>query len=184
VLVLTNALIILGLAIVALLIYVAMRPDTFRVERHVVIDRPADAIFALIDDFHNWRLWSPWEDLDPALQRNYRGSPRGLGAIYEWEGNGKAGKGHMEITRDEAPRHVTIDLEFLRPFKAENNAAFDLEPQGAGTLVTWVIYGPLPFMSKLFGLFVSMDALIGRDFERGLQKLKTVAEQGQPSPVV
>lgn len=179
---LTNALIVLGLVVVAVLIYVAMRPDTFRVERHIVIDRPPAAIFALIDDFHQWRLWSPWEELDPALQRSYRGAGKGVGAIYEWEGNKKAGKGHMEITREQPPTHVTVDLTFLRPFRAENNAAFDLEPDGGRTRVSWAIYGPLPFMSKLFGLFVSMEGLIGKDFERGLEKLKAVAEHGDSVP--
>jgi len=175
--VITNAVLVLAGLVGGLLLYAATRPDTFRVERHVLIDRPAADIFPLLENFHEWPKWSPWEDLDPGLKRTYGGADRGKGAIYEWEGNSKAGKGHMEIIRSDAPAHITIDLSFIRPFKAENAAAFDLEPQGSSTEVSWAIYGPLPFVSKLMSVFVSMDKLLGRDFEKGLGKLKMVAEQ-------
>lgn len=172
----TNVLLVIAAVVAGLLIFAAMKPDTFRVERHVTIDRQPAEIFPLIEDFHAWTRWSPWEDLDPALRRTYKGPERGTGAIYEWEGNSKVGKGHMEITRSEAPTHLTIDLSFVRPFKAENAAAFDLEPQGGGTQVSWAIYGPLPFASKLMSVFVSMDKLLGKDFEKGLARLKAAAE--------
>ncbi len=172
----TNVLLVMAAAVAGLLVFAAMRPDTFRVERHITINRSPADIFPLLEDFHAWTRWSPWEDLDPSLRRAYKGPERGMGAIYEWEGNSKAGKGHMEITRSESPTHLTIDLSFLRPFKAENAAAFDLEPQGAATEVSWAIYGPLPFPSKLMSLFVSMDKLLGKDFEKGLTRLKAEAE--------
>jgi len=173
----TIAALVMAALVGGLLIYAATRADTFRVERHVVINRrPAD-IFPLLEDFHRWVDWSPWEELDPALRRTYGGADRGKGAIYEWEGNNKVGKGHMEIIRIESPTHLTIDLSFIRPFKAENAAAFDLEPQGSGTEVTWAMYGPLPFASKLMSMFVSMDGIIGKDFEKGLARLKTAAER-------
>lgn len=179
---LTNILILLAILAGGLAAWVGMRPDTFRVERHITIRRPPAEVYPLIASFRQWQRWSPWEDLDPALARSYAGPEQGSGAIYEWEGNGKAGKGRMAITRAEPPTHLTIDLSFLRPFKAENNAAFDLEPTGDGTQVSWAMYGPLPFMSKVMSLFVSMDRLIGRDFERGLEKLKTVAESQPAEP--
>lgn len=172
----TNALLVLVAIVGGLLLYAATRPDTFRVERHIVINRPAAEIFPLLEDFHAWPRWSPWEDLDPALRRTFKGADRGKGAVYEWEGNAKAGKGHMEITRSDPPTHLTIDLSFIRPFKAENAAAFDLEPQADGTEVSWAIYGPLPFPSKVMSVFVSMDKLVGKDFEKGLARLKSTVE--------
>jgi hypothetical protein len=172
-----NVLLVIAVLVGGLLLYAATRPDTFRVERHIVVNRPAADIFPLLDDFRAWTRWSPWEELDPALKRTYRGAERGRGAVYEWEGNAKVGKGRMEIIRSEPASHITIDLSFLRPFKAENAAAFDLESQGDGTEVSWAMYGPLPFPSKLMGVFVSMDKLIGKDFEKGLAKLKAAAEE-------
>lgn len=177
---LTNALLVVVVLVAGLLVYAATRDDTFRVERRVLIKRPPAAVFPLLDNFRNWALWSPWEDLDPALKRTYSGADSGRGAVYEWEGNGKAGKGRMEITRVEHPTHLTIELAFLRPFKAENAAAFDLEPSQDGTFVTWAMYGPLPFPSKVMSTFVSMDKLIGRDFEKGLARLQAAAER-QPA---
>jgi hypothetical protein len=172
-----NVLLVIAVLVGGLLVYAATRADTFRVERHIVINRPAPEIFSLLEDFRAWTRWSPWEGLDPALKRMYGGAERGKGAVYEWEGNAKVGKGRMEIIRSEPARHITIDLSFLRPFKAENAAAFDLEPQGNATEVSWAMYGPLPFPSKLMSVFVSMDKLIGSDFEKGLAKLKAAAEE-------
>jgi hypothetical protein len=174
--VVTNVLLLIAIVIGGVLLFAATRPDTFRVERHIVVDKPARDIFPLLDSFQNWSRWSPWEDLDPSLRRTFRGPDRGVGAVYEWEGNAKVGKGHMEITRVETPTHITIDLWFVRPFKANNAAAFDLTPEGSGTAVSWAIYGPLPFVSKLMSVFVSMDKLMGKDFERGLARLKAAAE--------
>ena len=172
-----NVLLLVAVLVGAVLLLAATRPDTFRVERRVVINRPAVDFFSLLADFHHWTRWSPWEGVDPDLKRTYSGSPSGAGSVYEWEGNSKVGKGRMEIIRADAPTHVTIDLSFIRPFRAENNAAFDLTPSGSGTEVVWAMYGPLPFASKLMSLFVSMDKMVGKDFEKGLAQLKAAAEQ-------
>jgi len=175
--VLTNALLVLVAVVGGVLLYAASRPDAFRVERSVVINRTPAEVFPLLDNFHNWVHWSPWEGLDPAMRRTYRGPDQGTGAVYEWEGNSRVGKGHMEITRTESPTHLTIDLQFVKPFKADNAAAFDLEGRGDATDVTWSVYGPLPFPSKVMSIFVSMDKLLGKDFDRGLSRLKATAEQ-------
>src|SRR5260221_894777 len=98
------------------------RPDTFRVERSITIAAPAQTIFRLIDDFHAWGLWSPYEKLDPAMTRTYVGSESGLGAVYAWESKGKAGAGRMEIVRSTASTRIVIQLDFFKPFSARNTA--------------------------------------------------------------
>jgi carbon monoxide dehydrogenase subunit G len=151
-------------------------PDTYEVERRQRVDAPPAAVFDRIADFHRWRAWSPWEDLDPNLGRTYSGPEAGVGATYEWEGNRKAGKGRMVITDVDTNKAVTIDLEFLKPFKSRNVTVFTLEPDGDATEVTWTMTGPKTFMTRLMGVFSSMDKMIGPDFEKGLQRLKTDAE--------
>ncbi|CAN5562229.1 K(+)-transporting ATPase subunit F [soil metagenome] len=168
--------IVVVVAIIALLGYAATRPDSFRIARSTVIAAPPETIFALIADFHRWTAWSPWEKLDPAMSRAYGGPASGLGATYAWEGSGKAGAGRMEIIEATPPSKVTIDLAFLKPFKARNTASFTLEPQGDATCVTWVMAGPSPFISKLMGVVFNMDKLVGGDFETGLANLKALAE--------
>ncbi|MEG1054108.1 MAG: polyketide cyclase, partial [Janthinobacterium sp.] len=36
---------------------------------------------------------------------------------------------------------------------------------------------PSPYVSKVMTVFVSMDRMIGKDFEKGLNNLKTAAER-------
>ena len=168
--------VVLLVAVAAVLVLAATKPDTFRVERATRIKAPPERIFALLNDFRNWTSWSPWEKMDPALKRSYSGAPSGKGAVYEWEGNKKVGKGRMEIL-DAAPSRVAIKLDFLKPFEAHNNVAFTLEPQGDATLVTWAMHGPLPYIGKVMHVFMNMDRMVGKDFETGLANLKAAAER-------
>ena len=171
----------IGIAVVvviaAVLALAATRPDTFRVERSTTIKAPPEKVYALIDDFHQWQQWSPWERLDPAMKRQHGGAPKGKGALYGWEGNKEVGKGQMEITEATPPSRVVIKLDFLAPFEAHNTAEFVLAPQGDATTVTWAMHGPNLFVGKVMSLFASMDSLVGKDFERGLANLKAVAEK-------
>ena len=165
-----------AVVIVAILAVAATRPDTFRVERTATLQAPPEKIEPLIDDFHRWAEWSPYEKLDPAMKKTYGGAPSGKGATYEWAGNGKAGQGRMEIL-DSSPDKVAIQLDFLKPFESRNLAEFTLVPQGGATRVTWAMSGPMPFISKVMCLFVSMDKMVGDDFATGLANLKALAEK-------
>ena len=149
--------------------------DKFRVERSIHVDVAPAEIAPMIEDFHRWSAWSPYEKLDPAMQRSYGGAERGVGAVYEWTGK-KAGAGRMEIKAVQ-PALITIQLDFTKPMKASNTAFFVLEPDGAGTRVTWAMEGPRTLMTKVMGLFMSMDSLVGKDFEKGLADLKDLAER-------
>jgi hypothetical protein len=163
--------------IVAIVLAVAAtRPDSFRVQRTLSIKAPPEKIAGQIEDFHAWSGWSPYEKLDPAMQRSYGGADSGKGAVYGWQGNGKVGQGRMEIL-EASPQKITIQLDFIKPFEGHNTAEFTLQPQGDSTEVTWAMYGPAPYFHKLIGLFLNMDQMIGKDFESGLQNLKAVAEK-------
>jgi uncharacterized protein YndB with AHSA1/START domain len=168
---------ILLVAIVVVLVLAARKPAGFRIERATSIKASPDKIFALINDFRNWRAWSPWERMDPNLRRSYSGAERGEGAVYEWEGNSKVGKGRMEIVEAPPPSRVAIKLDFLKPFEAHNTAEFTLVPRGDATEVTWAMHGPNLFIGKVMGVFMSMDRMIGKDFEAGLANLTAAAER-------
>ncbi|MEO7352590.1 MAG: SRPBCC family protein [Marmoricola sp.] len=148
----------------------------YSVERSITVNAPSHDVHGLVDDFHEWTQWSPWEDLDPELRRTYTGSDQGKGARYEWSGNRKAGSGRMEITGS-TPEGIDITVEFLKPFKATNETTFTFEPSGSGTSVRWVMTGEQKGLTAIFGKFVSMDRMIGPDFEKGLARLKAVAEK-------
>ncbi len=167
----------IAVLIAAILAFAATKPDTFRVERAAEIKAPPEKIFALINDFHQWPAWSPWEKMDPAMRRTHSGAASGKGAVYEWEGNSKVGQGRMEITDAAAPSKLIIKLDFLKPFEGHNNAEYTLQTKGDTTRLTWAMYGPSPFVSKVMQVFVSMDSMIGKDFEAGLANLKAIAEK-------
>jgi len=169
----------LVIAIAALLVYAATRPDSFHVERSIAIKAAPEKIFALIDDFHKWPAWSPFEKLDPAMTRTLSGADSGKGAVYEWSGNSKAGAGRMEISDATTPALVAIKLDFSKPLESHNTATFTLAPAGDMTNVTWAMDGPSPYIAKIMGIFVSMDSLVGKEFEEGLANLKAQAESGQ-----
>jgi hypothetical protein len=153
-----------------------MAQDTYTVVRSANIDATPDRIYEQLADFHNWTSWSPWEDVDPDLARTYSGAPSGTGAVYAWSGNRKAGQGRMEITEVVEPSRVQIDLLFEKPWKARNETVFIIEPDGAGSRVTWEMTGKKTLMTKVMGVFTSMDKMIGPDFEKGLTRLRAKVE--------
>ncbi|HUR95170.1 MAG TPA: SRPBCC family protein [Gemmatimonadales bacterium] len=169
--------IVVALALAAVLVSAAFQPDSFRVQRATTIAAPPERVFGLIDDFHKWGAWSPWEKMDPAMKRTFSGADRGPGAVYEWLGNSKVGQGRMEIIEAPAPSKVAIKLDFLEPFEAHNVATFSLTPEDGATRVTWTMDGPSPYVTKVMHLFFNMDRMVGKDFEAGLANLKAVAER-------
>jgi uncharacterized protein YndB with AHSA1/START domain len=169
--------IVIVLGIAAVLIFAATQPDSFRIERSALIKAPPEKIFTHINDFRLWEPWSPWEKIDPALQRSYSGAPSGVGAAYEWKGNKEVGHGRMEIVESTAPSKVALKLHFITPFEANNMVEFVLTPEGNATKVTQAMYGPSPFITKLMGLFFSMDKMVGDKYEEGLASLALIAEK-------
>jgi Polyketide cyclase / dehydrase and lipid transport len=149
----------------------------FEVIRTTTIAADPARVHALVNDFHEWVAWSPWEGLDPAMTRTYSGPHSGTGAHYAWNGNRKAGAGAMEITAS-APERIDIELAFMRPMDNTQHVAFVLVPRDAGTDVTWRMTGELKGFMGLVGRVLSMDRLVGKDFEKGLAQLKAAAEQG------
>jgi hypothetical protein len=171
----------LALGLVAILVVlagvIASRPADFAVTRTATMNAPADVVYGQVIDFHEWASWSPWDQMDPAMKREYLGAPAGVGAKYEWTGNpDTVGTGSMTITDAKPGESVGIDLEFKVPFPAKNRTLFALAPDGAGTKVTWTMTGRNDFMGKAFSLVMDMDKMVGADFEKGLATMKTRAE--------
>jgi hypothetical protein len=148
--------------------------STYTVTRSTVIPAPAQDVFPLVNSFREWPKWSPWESVDPDMQRTYSGAESGVGAKYAWSGNRKAGAGNMEITESREPDVIRIRLEFLKPFPAVNPTTFTFVPEGGGTRVTWTMTGEHKGIGKVFALFMNMDKMVGGDFEKGLASLASV----------
>jgi len=167
---------VIALAIVAVLIYAATKPDTFTLQRSASIAAPPDKLYPLIADVKAFNTWNPWARKDPATKMAYEGPASGVGAAYSWDSE-QLGAGRMQITEATPSSRVAARLEFKRPFETTNRVEFTLQSQGTQTQVTWAMSGPMPYLSKLMTTFVSMDKMVGSDFEAGLANLKTVAEK-------
>lgn len=167
----------LALAVVAVLVYAATKPDTFRVARSAVIKAPADRIFALINDYKQWTVWSPYETKDPQMKRTFSAMTAGKGATYAWEGNGNVGAGNMTIVDSAPPSKIAIKLHMIKPIMASNDVTFTLVQQGGGTNVTWAMQGGVPYFAKVIHVFFDMDKMVGGDMEAGLAKLKAATEK-------
>jgi uncharacterized protein YndB with AHSA1/START domain len=154
-------------------------PDTYTVERTVHVQAPASAVYERIVDFHRWPAWSPYEDLDPSMTRSYSGADAGVGAVYEWSGNMKAGAGTMEIVEAVPDERVVLELTFSKPFRSHSTSTFRIEDgsaAGGATTVTWTVSGPVTTTTRVMGVFRSMDKLMGPAFEKGLTRLKADVE--------
>lgn len=164
----------IGVAIV--LLYAASKPDTFHVERSITINAAAETIFPLINDFHAWNEWTPYNK-DPAMQKTFSGAEQCVGAHYAWQGNKEVGKGDISITASLAPKKIEFELNMIEPFEGHNSVVISLNTVGDATTVTWSLTDKQKLIVKVMGLFFDMDKMIGKDFEVGLAKLKVVAEK-------
>jgi hypothetical protein len=163
--------------IVLFILFVNSRPSTFHIERSATIATPPDSLYPRIANFHAWDAWSPWARLDPKMKQEFGGMDGAVGSNYAWKSAmDKVGDGRMTLTEAQPSSRVGIKLEFLKPFKSTSSATFTLAPEGAGTKVTWAMDGPMNLLSKFMCLFMSMDKMVGGDFEKGLASLKQQAE--------
>jgi len=177
---LATFLVALAAAVLALLAYAATRPGEFRVERRLSISATAEQLWPLVGELRGFNRWNPYERKDPLIQGQYAGASSGIGSRYSWVSS-KVGTGSLEIIGQQPARAVQMKLDFVKPFEAHNQAEFALQPLPDGaTEVSWRMHGPANFLSKLMGVFMDMDKMVGRDFEDGLQNLRRFAEGPTP----
>jgi hypothetical protein len=167
--------ILMGLVVVVAVfaLVVALQPSDFRVARSATISAPPAVVFSQVNDFHKWEAWSPWAKMDPAAKNTFAGAPSGTGAIFEWAGNSKVGEGRMTLIESRSPDLIRIRLDFVKPFAATNMAEFTFRPEGNETAVTWSMTGKNNFIARALCLFMNMDKMVGGEFEKGLENLKS-----------
>jgi hypothetical protein len=169
-------LIVLVVLVVAFLIVVALQPSEMRVARSVSIATPASVPFTQVNDLHRWQEISPYAKLDLTASYSFDGPSAGPEATLSWIGNNKIGEGRMTIIESRPDELVRMKLEFIKPFASTCVAEFTFQPNRDQTNVTWSMIGPKNFMCKAIGLFMSMDKMVGSQFEEGLANLKRVSE--------
>jgi hypothetical protein len=170
----TYILLLILLALAVFLLLAARQPDSFTIQREGSIPALPEAVTALLQDFHQWQKFSPWEALDPNMSRSFSGADQGVGAGYAWTGNKKVGRGDMLITAATPGKSVAIDLNFQAPMKANNTTLFLLRPEGNGSHLTWSMSGKNSFVGKIFAMLLNIDKMVGKDFEKGINNLRDI----------
>lgn len=162
--------------VIAVVLIAFLKPADYRISRSTLIGAPVKAIVPQIENFHRWEAWSPWEHLDPTMRKTFEGPETGVGAIYAWAGNSKVGEGRMTVVESRAGERLGIKLEFMKPFPSVCESGFTFQPEGQGTRVTWTMSGRHAPVARVMMLFMNMDRMVGGQFERGLEKLRTLVE--------
>jgi uncharacterized protein YndB with AHSA1/START domain len=178
----------LGVIIAIILIAAAFQPSTFHVERSAVVKASPAVVYAQVNDFRNWSQFNPWQELDTNAKLTFSGPNNGVGSKFQWAGNSNMGTGEMTITGSKPNERVDIDMHFIEPMEGKATTAFALQPEGSGTKVTWSMEGENNYMGKIMCLFMNMDDMIGKEYEKGLAKLgelpATATVEAKPSVFV
>ena len=156
-------------------------PSSARVERSILIEAPATAIFPHLNGMRAFHAWSPWSDIDPDTLYQFTGPEKGVGSRMTWEsGNSQVGRGSQEIVASVPERSVEMRLEFGD--KGNGSATFLLEPEGKATRVRWEF--STEFGWDLFGRYVGLmlDSMIGVSYDKGLKTLKSSVEHPASAP--
>lgn len=175
----TFTLVVLAVAglVGVILAYAATRPDTFSFQRMKHIAAPAERVYPLIANLQAMNTWNPFVQADPAIMVTYSGPESGTGAAHTWRGNSRVGEGRISVIDAVAPGRIVMRLEMVKPMKADNTVQFTLAASGTGTNVSWMMSGRQPFMAKLMTVFIDCDKMVGAQFEKGLDDLKSIAER-------
>jgi Polyketide cyclase / dehydrase and lipid transport len=121
------------------LIVVLIQPDKGHVEKSIVINTPASAIFPRINNMKNFTSWSPWSKMDPGAKQSFEGAEAGVGSKMSWEGK-KKGKGSQWVEESVENERVKTGLSF-EGFDGIAYAELKLVGEGGGTKVTWTYDG-------------------------------------------
>jgi uncharacterized protein YndB with AHSA1/START domain len=166
---------VLCLALAVVLLRAWRMPDTFSYVRSTTIDAPPERIFPLIAEPRTMNTWNPFNE-DPSIKGSYSGPERGPGARYSFASK-RAGTGYTEITEESAPCYLGMRLVMTKPMACDHHVEFRLEPVGRGTRVTWAMSGEMNFMSRAMNQVIDCEKMCGKQFDKGLSKLKLLVER-------
>ncbi|MEO1009894.1 MAG: SRPBCC family protein [Bacteroidota bacterium] len=169
---------ILAGILLLVLVLAMIAPKTYDVSRSIEISKPKNEIFNYLKSLKKMDEWSPWAKKDPNMEKKFMGTDGEVGATSYWNGNKDVGEGEQEITKIVEGQRVESELRFLKPWKSTSDCYMDVADSGNGTTkVTWGFSGKNKFPMSIMMLFMSMDKMVGKDFEEGLTSLKSILEK-------
>lgn len=162
--------------LIVLLMFIA--PKTYHVSRSIIISKPRIEVFKYLKSLKKMDEWSPWATRDPNMKKRFTGIDGEIGAISYWNGNKDVGEGEQEIMKIIDGERIESELRFLKPWKSTSDCYLQVEDEQHGhTKVIWGFMGSNRFPMNIMMLFMSMDKMVGKDFEEGLNNMKDVLEK-------
>ncbi len=162
--------------ILIIIVLVNIAPKEYDVSRSIIIEQPLSEVFSYLKFIKNQDNWSPWAEKDPNMKKSFTGTDGEVGFISAWNGNKEVGEGEQELTGIIENKIVESQLRFLKPFKSISDAYIQVVEEDNGTKVIWGFTGKNKFPVSVMMLFMNMDKTVGKDFEYGLKKLKSILE--------
>lgn len=150
--------------------------SSFSLVRSTVVQATAETVHGLLIDFKQWKLWSPWEQIDPAARTKVYGEPSGVGAQYSWRGNKRVGMGRMMVVSDEFSV-VEVKQRLELPVPQKSLLTFRLFEVDEGLEVEWELSGEISSILAVMAGPEVIEGYMGPIFERGLEQLRAVAEE-------
>lgn len=169
-----TVLIILGVLVALVIILSLIAPKNYHVSRSIELEQPPEQVWEHLKYLKKQQEWSPWARKDPNMEQKFTGTDGEIGAVSYWNGNKEVGEGEQEITKVVEGKRIEQDLRFLKPYKSQSDCYMDLAGLDSNrSKVTWGFTGDNKFPMSIMMLFMSMDKMVGKDFEQGLQNLKS-----------
>jgi len=170
--------IILGVLVAIIVVLTLIAPSEFVAERSVVINAPKEIVFDHVKYWRNWKSWSPWAEMDPSMKVTIEGKDGESGSKYVWTGDPElTGSGEMTNTGIKESEEIAFHLHFKVPYESESEGYVRLSEVDGGTEVAWGFYGEPTFPFNVMLIFQSMEEMMQKDFDRGLELMKNNCEK-------
>ncbi len=173
---LKKALLTVAVILGVFLVFIATQSPDYSISRQVVVKASPEKLFPYINNSKRTNEWMPWKESDPNVQMNYSGPDEGVGSTASWDSEGQMGTGKAEVIESKINESVKTKLTYTKPFPMTQMAEMNLNPQPDGTVVRWSVEGQNNFIGRIFCFFMNMDKMVGGEFEKGLNKLKSMVE--------
>ncbi|MFN0006281.1 MAG: SRPBCC family protein [Planctomycetota bacterium] len=164
-------------ALIGILLVIGLcMPKVWSVERSTVVSAEAAKIHPHVGNLEGWPKWMPWMEEDPAMQLSFEGTAGAAGQKMIWKSE-KMGNGSLTAVKSDAATGLEYVMR-MEEMSEEAHGSICYAKEGGGTRVTWKDEGTLggnPFM-RLMGPL--MEGMMNDYFDRGLAKMKALAEQG------
>ncbi len=148
-------------------------------EKSITINAPVEKVWQQTNTLKAMDQWSPWNDLDPGMKKDWSGTTGQPGERVCWDSEkDNAGKGCQQVKKvDAADKRIDTEIKFLTPYESEANAYVKIVPEGSGSKATWGFTSKIPYPFTVMKLFMNMEDAIGKDYQKGLSRLKELSEK-------